>query len=328
MNDSFLELRLQPLDFLLNDENINEVVINPDGTVWIEARSDSYMVKVEEIKFTYKESRQIANSIVEISGNPFGEKNPIHSNTFMFNGKSIRAQCLIPPAIEHGASITLRKFTINKVDCNKITFLYGKMIDSSEIRLENAREVHKLATSGDIVKALKMCIDERLNIVISGGTSSGKTTLARTLIDMIGEQERIITIEDAFELYPSHPNLVQLEAKKVENSPRSTSILLESCLRMRPDRIIVGELRGVEAETFLQAINTGHGGSITTVHAETAKLALTRIAQLAAPKMPTMNYQDVYSYCSESIELIIQVGKKDGKRGIIEIYLPFAEAEK
>ena len=143
---------------------------------------------------------------------------------------------------------------------------------------------------------------------------------------MIPQEERIITIEDAAELYPSQPNTVSLIADR-RSETRSTDQLLEATLRMRPDRIIVGEVRGKEAMTFLEAINTGHGGSMTTLHAETPQLALDRLAMAAGRSDVPMSYTDIREYILRSIDVIIQAGRHEDQRGIAEIYVPALEGE-
>lgn len=130
-----------------------------------------------------------------------------------------------------------------------------------------------------------------------------------------------MTIEDAIELFPKQPNCVSLIADRASDT-RSTDKLLEASLRMRPDRLIVGEIRGKEAMTFLEAINTGHGGSMSTIHAESPDLALDRLAIAAGRSGVPMTYENLRNYISRTIDVIIQTGRKDGKRGITEIYCP------
>ena len=125
-----------------------------------------------------------------------------------------------------------------------------------------------MVASGDIDAALRFCVENKLNMIVSGGTSTGKTVAARKILSLIVPEERIITIEEAAELRPEQPNAVTLIADR-DTEARSADVLLASTLRMRPDRIVLGEVRGREAMTFLEAINTGHGGSLTTLHAET-----------------------------------------------------------
>ena len=170
--------------------------------------------------------------------------------------------------------------------------------------------------------ALEALVHQRLNVLISGGTSTGKTTFARHLLTHVDNGERLITIEDAFELFPSQPNTVGLLASRSTGTQRSSNALLQASLRMRPDRIIVGELRGDEALTYLEAINTGHGGSVSTIHAETAELAIDRLAIMVLQAGTPLAFAEVRQYIQKSIDVIVQLGRKDGKRGIAEFHLP------
>ncbi|MBB6486851.1 ATPase, T2SS/T4P/T4SS family [Rhizobium lusitanum] len=179
-----------------------------------------------------------------------------------------------------------------------------------------------MAQTGDLQGLFRKAIDEKFNILISGGTSSGKTTVARALLSMADARERIITIEDAQELHPPHMNQVGLIADRKEKSARSPSRLLESCLRMRPDRIIVGEIRGVEAYDFLEAINTGHPGAITTIHADSPELAFDRLALMVMRSGVRMTYGEIIHYAKKTIDLVIQVGRRHGQRGVLEVYRP------
>jgi len=164
-------------------------------------------------------------------------------------------------------------------------------------------------------------------MIVSGGTSTGKTVTARKILSFVPEAERLITIEDAAELRPTQPNTVTLMADR-EAPERSADQLLTATLRMRPDRIVLGEVRGKEAMTFLEAINTGHGGSLTTLHAETPQLAIQRLAIAALKTDVPMTYQDMIHYITRSIDVIIQAGRHEGARGITEFYLPGVETAK
>jgi type IV secretion system protein VirB11 len=158
-----------------------------------------------------------------------------------------------------------------------------------------------------------------MNILISGGTSTGKTTFARSLLSMVDPRERILTIEDAYELFPRQENAVALKADRSAQGERTPARLLEASLRMRPDRIILGELRGEESRTFLEAINTGHGGSFTTIHADTARKAIDRLAIMVMAAGLGMGFEEVKRYCEGSVDLVVQLSRQDGRRGVAEI---------
>ncbi|MEL7416894.1 MAG: CpaF/VirB11 family protein, partial [Pseudomonadota bacterium] len=168
---------------------------------------------------------------------------------------------------------------------------------------------------------IRFCVAHKLNMIVSGGTSTGKTVAARKILSFVPPEERIITIEEAAELIPAQPNVVTLLANR-EGRTRSANTLLTSTLRMRPDRIVLGEVRGSEAMTFLEAINTGHGGSMTTLHAETPQLAIQRLAIAALKTEVPMTHTDMVQYIESSIDVIIHAARHAGDRGITEFYLP------
>ena len=185
------------------------------------------------------------------------------------------------------------------------------------------RALRAVVAAGLIDDALAFCVENKLNMIVSGGTSTGKTVAARKILSHVPAEERIVTIEEAAELLPTQPNAVTLIANR-DAEFQTADVLLTATLRMRPDRIILGEVRGKEAMTFLEAINTGHGGSMTTLHAETPQLAVQRLAIAALKTEIPMTYGDMIQYIENSIDVIIQAGRHDGKRGITEFYLPGA----
>ena len=152
--------------------------------------------------------------------------------------------------------------------------------------------------------------------------TAAKVELGRKLLEMVAPDERIVTIEDSLELLPSQPNTVSLIAQREEGSPRSADKLLQATLRLRPDRIILGELRGAEAATFLDAINTGHSGSFTTLHAHSARKAMDRLALLVMAQGTKLSFGEVIRYLQTSIDVILQMGRIGDQRGIMEMYFP------
>lgn len=251
----------------------------------------------------------------------FLKKNPLVSGKVEYAGRPLRVQVAVPPAIDKGASITIRLFASGNIEDYAPTYLFGKAVSLDTLRAEKMKNIAELAEN-DLEGALRTLVESRLNILISGGTSTGKTTFARRLLTHVDDGERLITIEDAFELFPAQPNTVALLAERASGSQRTANALLQASLRMRPDRIIVGELRGAEALTYLEAINTGHGGSVSTIHAETAELAIDRLAIMVLQAGTPLTFAEVREYIRKSIDVIVQLGRVDGKRGITEFYLP------
>ena len=319
---SFLATYLGPLEAVLTDPDVVEIAINPDGQVWFEAQGSAHMQRLDGVTFTAAQSRDLATSIAGATQGQISEKKPLVSGKILYADKPIRAQVVYGPIVEGGPAFSLRRYSDRPLGIAKIALLHGELIDLDAVRREKARAVVALTNAGDIEAAMQMCVEDRLNIVVSGGTSTGKTTFARALLAMVPADERILTIEDAYELFPPQPNRVMLKADRVEKSERTASKLLEASLRMRPDRIILGELRGEECKTFLDAINTGHSGSFTTIHADTAQKAIDRLALMVMSVGINMSFEEVRRYCAASIDVVVQLGRMDGRRGITQVFLP------
>jgi type IV secretion system protein VirB11 len=202
------------------------------------------------------------------------------------------------------------------------SFLRGQENSLEEERRAMVAEIRAGSEGADVEAFLGKLVSERLNVIVSGGTSTGKTELGRKLLEMVAPNERIVTIEDSLELLPGQPNTVSLIAQRDEASPRSAAKLLQATLRLRPDRIILGELRGSEASTFLDAINTGHSGSFTTLHAHSARKAMDRLALLVMAQGTKLSFGEVIRYLQTSIDVILQMGRVGDQRGIMEMYFP------
>ena len=205
-----------------------------------------------------------------------------------FRLRKLRLQILAQPAVAQGAAIAIRIFSQTSTRSAAPEFLYGEPFSLDEIRREKMNAVIALLKT-NLPAALEMIVRRKLNVLVSGGTSSGKTTVARHLLSHIGEDERIVTIEDALELFPQQQNVVAMLADRKVDSPRNPARLLEAALRLRPDRIILGEIRGTEALPYIEAINTGHGGSVSTIHAETAVTAIDRLAMMVLQAGTALN---------------------------------------
>ncbi|OCP23563.1 MULTISPECIES: P-type DNA transfer ATPase VirB11 [unclassified Ensifer] len=318
---SYVEQYLSPLRKYLVDDRINELSINPDGSIFIEAAGASHMEEID-VTLAPHAIKRLGAQLAGETKNTLGALNPIVSGRVIVWGSPQRVQVVIEPAIEQGVSLSIRKYLSRTLECADIKFVDGGQIKVEDDRRERHKAIAEMAENGNLQGLFRQAIDEKFNILISGGTSSGKTTVARALLSMADANERIITIEDAQELHPPHKNQVGLIADRKEKSARSPSRLLESCLRMRPDRIIVGEIRGVEAYDFLEAINTGHPGAITTIHADSPELAFDRLALMVMRSGVRMSHGEIIQYAKKTIDLVIQVGRRNGQRGVLEVYLP------
>lgn len=324
---SFLDAYLKPFRALLEASDVVEIVLNPDGGVWVERQGAAFMEQVEELHMTPEDAQNLAQSIASHVEVQFGDKKPVVSGKIVTGGQPVRAQVIAKPIVEGGAALSLRRYSTARIDLERIGLIYDGLINLDERRRARAGQVVALAGAGKLDAAMMLCVQDRLNVLISGGTSTGKTTFARALLALVDKRERIVTIEDAYELFPEQKNSVALRADRIGGSERTPAKLLEASLRMRPDRIILGELRGDEAKTFLEAINTGHGGSFSTIHADTARKAIDRLALMVMSTGLNMSFAEVRRYCRDSIDVVVQLAREAGKRGVAEVYVPGLSVE-
>jgi type IV secretion system protein VirB11 len=320
-----LQFKLSRLEDLLSDARMIEIAINADGRVWVERSGDTHMQPADMI-VTRAEVEDLARQIANNQKLTLTEKTPSVTATVKHGGATLRCQALIPPAAAGGALISFRLLRPRSEDEAPRTFPFLRDQRRSLEAERRARlaEIRHLARD-DPHAFLRACALEKLNVIVSGGTSTGKTELARRLLWFVPPEERLATIEDSAELLPKHPNVVSLIAERAEGSARSADHLLEATLRLRPDRIILGELRGLEAMTFLEAINTGHEGSFTTLHAQSARKAILRLALLVMRAGTQLSLAEVMAYVRKSIDVIIQTGRVGDRRGILETYFPGLE---
>ncbi len=314
---SYLERYLEPFRDLITRDDIVELAINPDGRVWIERQGMAAMEETGQ-RVDAAAAANLANTLVGDARARVSERVPLVSGKIEYRGRPLRVQVVVPPAVDQGAAISIRFFAAESLANYRPAYLFGKPVSLDELRRKTLEEITSLARA-DLNAALTLLVEKKLNLLISGGTSTGKTTFARHLLKHVPEDERLITIEDAFELFPAHPNAVCLLSERAATSQRSANALLQASLRMRPDRIVVGEIRGPEALTYLEAINTGHGGSLTTIHAETAELAMDRLTIMVLQAGTPLSFAEVQTYTRKSIDMIVQLGRIDGRRGVTEV---------
>ncbi|RRH71082.1 ATPase, T2SS/T4P/T4SS family [Falsigemmobacter faecalis] len=320
MDTSYLELSLERLGPTIRREDLIEICINPDGRIFAEVRGDLHMHPLG-VTLSPTEIRDLGTQIASVAGSTLSSRRPIVSVSIACQGRPIRAQVIQPPVTEGGFAISLRFFSSLPLSEINLSYLHGAPREEEARRAAMARELRAIIATGDIAATLQLCVSEKLNMILAGGTSTGKTVTARKILSLVPDSERILTIEEAAELRPEQSNVVTLLADR-DNEARSADALLTAALRLRPDRIVLGEVRGREALTFLEAINTGHGGSLTTLHAETPQLALQRLAIAALKTELPMSHADMLRYIRSSIDVIIQTGRHGGRRGITEIWLP------
>ncbi len=316
-----LDSYLLPIKQLLDQDGVNEVSINTPGEVWVEKKGD--MVRQELPSFDLQHLKSLARLVAQSTEQRISEEEPLLSATLP-NG--FRIQIVFPPACESSTVvISIRKPSVMQWsldDYEKMgmfdTTLVGEFEDKNDLIL------CKLLKLNRIKDFLQRAVIYKKNIIISGGTSTGKTTFTNAMIRGIPHEERLITVEDAREInLSSHPNRAHLLASKggQGRSKVTTQDLIEACLRLRPERIIVGELRGSEAFSFLRAINTGHPGSISTLHADTPRMALEQLKMMVMQAGLGMTPSEITSYIHNVVDIVVQLKRgSKGRRFISEVY--------
>jgi pilus assembly protein CpaF len=291
-------LGLGPLEPLLADDSITDIMVNGPRHVFIERKG-----KIEATNVTFRDNQHlmnIATRIVSQVGRRIDESMPL-CDARLADGS--RINIIVPPLAIDGPSISIRKFAKRRITLDAMSAL-GSLTP-------------ELAT---VVKVAGRC---RLNVIISGGTGSGKTTLLNAMSQLIDPGERIVTIEDAAELQLDHLDMVRLESRppNIEGGGEITiRDLLRNALRMRPDRIIIGEVRGAEAVDMLQAMNTGHDGSLSTIHANNPREALTRIENMVGLAGVNLSPRSVRMQIAAALDMIVQVTRmRDGVRRVTNV---------
>ena len=323
---SYLDTYLGQLDTALSDPAVMDLAINADGSIWLERTGQIHMTRSGLPVLPARSVRDLASQIANSTSNTFTDSAPLVSAAVKYHDLMLRCQVVGTPAVSGGTVIGIRVFRSRQGDVRRtaksFSFLRGQESSLEEERRAMVAEIRAGSEGADVEAFLGKLVSERLNVIVSGGTSTGKTELGRKLLEIVAQDERIVTIEDSLELLPGQPNTVSLIAQRDEASPRSAAKLLQATLRLRPDRIILGELRGAEAATFLDAINTGHSGSFTTLHAHSARKAMDRLALLVMAQGTRLSFGEVIRYLQTSIDVILQMGRIGDQRGIMEMYFP------
>ena len=289
---------LGPLETLLRDPDVSDILVNSKDIVFVERKG-----KLSRVNARFRDDAhllQIIDRIVSRVGRRVDESSPM-VDARLPDGSRVNA--IIPPLALDGPSMSIRRQGGGPVNANRL--------------------VELKSISAEMMMVIEAAARARLTILISGGTGAGKTTLLNILSRNIPHGERVITIEDAAELQLGHPNLVRLETRppnvEGQGAIRQRQLLI-NCLRMRPDRIILGEVRGEEAFDMLQAMNTGHEGSMATIHANTARDALMRLESMVAMGGLTLSEKTVRQQIASALDLIVQVTRmSDGTRKITSI---------
>jgi pilus assembly protein CpaF len=281
---------LQPIEQVVLDPGVSEVMVNGDGAIF--AQRNGLLSRVEAVlepKYLINAIKRIARSL----GNDISEAKPL-LDARLPDGSRVAAA--FPPCSLPGPTLTIRKFRPQ-------WFSMPQLVESG-------------ALSSQLAIRLADAVMQRKTILIAGGTDTGKTTFAKALIDFIPQHERLGVIEDTAELKIDHPNVFRFEARK--EPPVTIRDLVKATLRHRPDRLIIGEVRGGEAFDLLDALNTGHAGSISTVHANSALQALSRLASLSLRADVDIPYRAIQCEIGDLIHLVVYIERRDGRRRVAE----------
>src|SRR6266576_5021530 len=289
---------LKPIEHLILDDSISEVMVNGHHRVFVEKAG--FVGEVRGLSMGEKSLMVAVKNIARRLGDDISESKPILDSR-LTDGSRVAA--VIPPCSLNGVTLTIRKF-------NSRHFGIEDLIKAATLErwLANQLETYVLA---------------RKNILIAGGTGTGKTTLLNILGKFIPPDERILLIEDTSEIQMDQDNLVRFEARQPQNGLPAVSIrdLLKAALRHRPDRIILGEIRGGEAFDLLQLLNTGHSGSLSTVHATSAKQGLARFTSCVLQSGVDLPYRAIKSNIADSLNVLVHVERRPGRRYISEVLL-------
>ncbi|MDP5278248.1 P-type DNA transfer ATPase VirB11 [Sphingomonas sp. DG1-23] len=318
----YLRAYLAPLTGMLARPDVTDIYVNRPGELWVETlggaveRHDAPGLDAATLD---RLSRQIA----ALSHQGISREHPLLSAALP---DGARVQIAAPPATRGPMAIAIRKHVSADLGLADYAaagaFAHTRRSTRPAAATVDA-ELARLHEAGDIAGMLALAVRARKNILVSGGTSTGKTTFLNALIREIPSEERLILIEDTPELHQHHANLVGLLAVRgaLGEARVNATDLLAASLRMRPDRIILGELRGEEAYAFLRAINTGHPGSMTSVHADSAERAIEQIVLLVLQAGTQLSRDDVRHYVRSTVDVYVQLARIGGKRSVAEVLL-------
>ncbi|HEX2453124.1 MAG TPA: ATPase, T2SS/T4P/T4SS family [Vicinamibacterales bacterium] len=287
---------LRPIESFLRDPDVSDVMVNGTGAVFVER--DGQMRQVADVAIPEKSLQVAVRNIARVLGDDISEECPL-LDARLPDGSRVAA--VFPPCSIGGTTLTIRKF------------------QSKRYTVEELVRVGTLTT--DLLDRMREAVGSRQNILISGGTGTGKTTLLNALAAFIPDEERLVVIEDTSEMQIDKPNLVRLEARRERPDLRAVTMreLLKATLRLRPDRILLGEVRGEEAFDLLQALNTGHAGTLSTIHANSGREGLSRFTTCVLQSGVSLPYRAVRRSIAESVNLLVYLSRRQGKRFVTEV---------
>ncbi|MDF9279240.1 ATPase, T2SS/T4P/T4SS family [Arthrobacter sp. EH-1B-1] len=291
-------LGLGPLQRLLDDEDVTEIMVNRSDQIYIERRGK--LVLADSTFQSEEQLRRVIERIVSKVGRRIDESSPF-VDARLEDGSRVNA--IIPPLAVNGSSLTIRKFSKTPLTVHNL-ISYGTL-------------------TPEMAELLDACVKAKLNIIVSGGTGTGKTTLLNVLSSFLPHDDRIVTIEDAVELQIQQQHVVRLESRPPNTEGKGAVTirdLVKNSLRMRPDRIVIGEVRGGESLDMLQAMNTGHDGSLSTVHANSPRDAVARLETLVLMAGMDLPLRAIREQLASAVNLVIQISRlRDGTRRITHV---------
>jgi type IV secretion system protein VirB11 len=313
----YLRSYLAPLAAWLDRSDVTDVLINQPGEVWFETRGGA-LERVEAPFVTASMLQRLAQQVAASSHQGVNREHPLLSATLPGGA---RIQIAAPPATRAHFAVAIRKHDVGDLTLADYEAAGAfANVRRMPVGAERERDAHleALLDRGDLSTFFRDAVRGGKNILVSGGTGSGKTTFLNALLKEVPREDRIIVIEDTPEIHVSQPNALGLIAVRGELGEARVGMeeLLQAALRMRPDRLLVGEIRGPEAISFLRAINTGHPGSMTTIHADSPQGAFDQIALMAMQARLNLSRNDVLDYARSVIDIVVQLTRVGGKRRI------------
>ena len=318
----YLRSYLTPLAGMLARPDVTDIYVNRPGELWIETIGGA-IERHDAPDLNEATLARLARQIAALSHQGISREHPLLSATLP---DGARVQVVAPPATRGPLALAIRKHVSQ--DLTLDDYLAGGAFAETKARdsfdpTETDRDLARQLAKGEVAGMLASAVRARKNILISGGTSTGKTTFLNALIREIPSEERLILIEDTPELYVRHPNAIGLLAARSDlgEARVTANDLVAASLRMRPDRILLGELRGDEAYAFLRAVNSGHPGSMTTVHADSAERAIEQIVLLILQGGTQLNREDVRHYVKTTVDIFVHLDRVAGHRRVGEVVL-------
>nr|WP_272886672.1 P-type DNA transfer ATPase VirB11 [Phenylobacterium aquaticum] len=303
---------LRPFATWLEQPGVTEILVNRPGEVWIESAGEPVMRRHEAPEVTDLLLERLAAQVARLSSQGVNRENPLLAASLP---DGARIQMVGPPATRRHWAMAIRRHVLTDLPLE--AYDHGPLAPVEAL----AGRLDPDAARADPVDFLRRAVLARRTILISGGTSSGKTTFLNSLLKIVPDTERLVLVEDTPEVAVRQPNALGLVAVKGELGEARIGVddLLQAALRLRPDRIIVGEIRDAEAVTFLRAINTGHPGSLTTVHANSPEGALEQIVLMVQQTGLGLSRREVLDYVASLVDVVVQLGRIGGQRRILDL---------